>query len=132
MTAPMELRTPTEPVTLADRLTRLSDYVRRIADARWVDAAFARALLDHLGPIAAEASIQAAGADQAEIYRAQAADRERLRGVVQAVAAELDRLDAALASDRRSPEAESARFAVQRIRDLIGPAVAPVENLEES
>lgn len=132
MTAPTDVR-PAATLTLVDRLTRLTGYVQRVADARRVDAGFARALLEHLGPIVGEAEVQSCAADQLEIYRAQAGDRERLRAVVQAVAAELDGLDVALASDRRFPEADSARFAVKRIRDLVGPAVAPsVENLEES
>lgn len=132
MTASTDTRPSTDRLTLSGHLARLSGHLRHAADGRGPVAEFARLTLGHLAPVVGQALIHAAGADEIAMLRAQAADRERLRAVVQAVAAELDRLDAVLAADPRSPMAESARWTVKRLRDLTGSALAPVENLEES
>jgi hypothetical protein len=129
MTAPTDTRPSTDRLTLLGRLTRLAEHVQSVAETPSPTAGFAKAVLRHLEPALATAAIQA---DEIAMLRAQAADRERLRAIAQAVRAELDRLDAVLAADLRSPTAESARWTVKRLRDLTGSALAPVENLEES
>lgn len=122
-------------LTLTGRLIRLSAHARSVADVPRPDAAsrFASAVVAQLALVLDAAEVQA---DELEMLRAQAADRERVRGVLQAVAAEVERLDAALSANRSRPASAvvSAQWALERIRDLMAPAGPPesIGNLGES
>lgn len=78
MTAPVEVRVP-DDLTLLGRLNRLVERVQGVADAGGRDAPFAAGILGQLAPIVAAAAIQADRSDQVEMFRAEAADRERAR-----------------------------------------------------
>ena len=124
MTAPVDVTAPVARLTLAGRLDRIAGYVQRVGDAGRVDAGFARALLEHLEPIVGEAAIQA---DEIDMLRAQAADREACRAVIQAVGLELDHLERVLAdAPKQSATTETVRWALVRIRDVIEKAGVPV------
>lgn len=120
MTAPTDTR-PTVDLSLTGRLDRLAEHVRSVADARGADAGFAHAILRHLAPVMALAAIQGGQPDQAEIYRAEAADRERAMAALQAVRVEVLLLAGALEGSS-GLDTERARYALRRMRDVIDRA----------
>jgi hypothetical protein len=83
VTAPLELRAPADRLTLAGRLRRLAGHAQAVADAGGAaESGFAAAVLGQLTPAVEDAEVQAL---DVEMLRAQAADRERARGGLQAV-----------------------------------------------
>lgn len=112
--------------TLAGRLEYLLEQLGNVGPLGYEGDAVVRAMAIHLDRAVREARVQA---DELEILRGQAADRERALAVVQALTAELARLESLL-PDLGQPTAvtETARWALGQIQDVIeraGRSVVP-------
>lgn len=88
MTA-LEVRTPVDRLTLVARLERLARRVQAVVDDRSLVAPFAQAVLGQLQPAVADAAVQA---DELDMLRAQAADRERARDGLQSARRDLQNM----------------------------------------
>jgi hypothetical protein len=115
VTAPVDVRVPVERLTLVGRLTRLAGHVQAVVDDGGLVAGFASAVLGQLGPAVADAEVEA---DQIEMLRAQAADRERARGGLQAARRDLGYLVGLI--DGMEPAALSRSWLIERLTGSIG------------
>lgn len=115
MTASVEVRVPIERLTLAGRLTRLAGHVQAVVDGGGVAAGFASAVLGQLAPAVFDAEVEA---DQIEMLRGQAADRERVRDGLQSARRDLQNLvDLVEGID---PAVLSKSWLVERLENSIG------------
>lgn len=111
--------TAAEPLTLPGRLTRLARRLRAVVEDndRTPLAEFAQAVLNQVLPAVRAAEVQA---DEAEMLRAEAADRERSREALQSALGDLHHLTALI--DATDPGALSKPWLVEHLRALTARA----------
>ena len=114
MTAPVDVRTAAARLTLVGRLIRLHVHAESVADVPGRDADFARLVLGHLGPAVAAAEVQA---DEVAMLRAEAADRERVRGALQSARADVEALMVAI--EGIEPSLLSKAWLVERLQGVV-------------